>query len=442
MVKKRNSFSKSLSSDTMDSSCNTSSYTPRSQLSIETSDLEFPSSNEPATESGQPNHEYIDISDLFSPHADQKEPTSDQPMDFTPIDNFNQREINTPHLKLENPFNSIQHTSQAVEMALAAEIELPSPWVDVAILASKPVLPTAPVTSACVALPTEIPSYVNLPFNASSIISDFGQQISPAVSSSSTVLSPSSTKEPVTTDFSNLSLDDFSLDSTTNAAGKTELFEAQNIFDRILMEGNQMDTNDPETTLKQQMEADAILNDILMSIDSMQNQSKSMIDIQSQPEEVSPVSSSESFSHTEMPNLLPSPIPVEETTITSNCSTKAKCDSTSGTNGCCKTENRTPKPRVVNRKTCCTTEKTPRNLNPIQTKNLITSLATSPCCAVKTEHPTGSSSSSSKCTCKSPTEGITNGCCVVICLKTLEHIRNALNSSTVNLIRCSSSGVI
>lgn len=55
--------------------------------------------------------------------------------------------------------------SKGIELALASEIEIPSPWIDVSVLAAKPLIPAAPLTSSCVALPIGVTSYVDLPFN-------------------------------------------------------------------------------------------------------------------------------------------------------------------------------------------------------------------------------------------------------------------------------------
>lgn len=56
-----------------------------------------------------------------------------------------------------------QNTNEAVQLSLANEVEMGSPWVDISVLANKSVIPSTPVTSSCVALSTAVPTYVNLP---------------------------------------------------------------------------------------------------------------------------------------------------------------------------------------------------------------------------------------------------------------------------------------
>lgn len=67
---------------------------------------------------------------------------------------------------INNGTNIASGTNEALQMALANEIEMNSPWVDISELASKSssIIPSTPVTqSACIALSTAVPTYINLP---------------------------------------------------------------------------------------------------------------------------------------------------------------------------------------------------------------------------------------------------------------------------------------
>uniref|UniRef100_A0A182M5U4 C2H2-type domain-containing protein n=1 Tax=Anopheles culicifacies TaxID=139723 RepID=A0A182M5U4_9DIPT len=96
----------------------------------------------------------IDIVNDQSPKAQQVDVIPPDPNSIvTPADEFSFVQVND------------FHESKALELALAAEEELNPQWIDISMLQSKPLAALDPVTSACVALPTNVPSYVDLSFN-------------------------------------------------------------------------------------------------------------------------------------------------------------------------------------------------------------------------------------------------------------------------------------
>lgn len=378
------------------------------------------------------NNDYIDYTELLSKGPDETE------MDFSTFDDYGtqMQDVNTPPVKAENPFNERQQpqTSQAVQMALASEIEIPSPWIDVAVLASKPVIPTDPVTSACLALPTAIPSYVDLAFNVNTAASNYYHQ-------TDTLLSQS-TDLDVGDNFENLNLDDFSLAAVNRVdnSNENEINESESLVDRLLEDANQMDISSENQTVAQQLEADSILNDILMSIDNLQNAIQG-------PSTNSVIAESDSNGGNEKASRSKGSTLQEITAdadicscVNCQCDQKAGCSGGCGPNKSCKSDNNISATiNETDKKSDCCGGKKPNNvkkttnLNVKEATNLITSMAISPCCSTSVQ-------GGSECSCKSPIEGIKNGCCVVICLKTLEHLRSVLNSSTVNLIKCSGAG--
>lgn len=381
------------------------------------------------------NHDYIDYTELLSTSKGSDETD----MDFSAFEDYSSQmqDVNTPQIKEENPFNNDRQqpqTSQAVQMALASEIEIPSPWIDVAVLASKPVIPTDPVTSACLALPTGIPSYVDLGFNVNTAATNYYQQ-------NETLLSQSPDLD-VGDNFENLNLDDFSLTAVNRVDNnkENEINESESLVDRLLEDANRMDVSSENQTVAQQLEADSILNDILMSIDNLQNAIQG-------PATNSVIAASESIDGKERTSKNKRSTLQEITAdadicscVNCECDQKAGCTGGCGPNKSCKSDNTVviATNETEKKSGCCggtkaNNIKKTANLNVKEATNLITSMATSPCCSTTVQGGT-------ECSCKSPLEGIKNGCCVVICLKTLEHLRSVLNSSTVNLIKCSGAG--
>lgn len=517
-------------------------------------------------------NQFLNLSNIFDPLPHRKHDgvcqatdPKESKMDFSNyIINFSDTiplaEINTPQIKMENPFNNIQ--SQAVQMALASEVEIPSPWVDVAVLASKPVIPTAPVTSACLALPTGIPSYVDMPFNMNAASTDFveinsnrtneNQEQQDNQSSSTNTLE-------VGNHFENLNLDDFALDCgngggggccrNTPTAAETvqsllptitenlpnqksnendgELTDSDNIVDTLLSDTNQMDTIVENQTAAQQLEADSILDELLMSIDNAQNQTQPVliepsadefINLQNIPTLINASNSASVFGSTLQEITADADIC---SCVNCECDQKLGCQGGCGPSNPCKDIRNTclqnqqsqhphqldqqhqdqqepmqihqhSKPdesivlmdvdvpseipqvvvRPATKSGCCGNKSKnvkqivaaprvkhpekkppvaavkPKPLNSLEASNLVTSLMTSSCCGNSDDSNSTSNSkpgvpgcsSGGSCTCKSPMEGISNGCCVVICLKTLDQLRNMLNSNTINMIRCSGAG--
>ena len=414
-------------------------------------------------------------------------------------------------------------TSQAYQVAYAAEEEIPTPWVDAGVLVSKPILPMAPVTSACVAIPTEVPSYVNLQSNYSNALPMVNQQYSSVTGNSNSTINPNMQMEVdnelAIGSINNSNPMNSTLSSATNNLAQEVNALQENIED--LLKNTNYNSDDD-------METESLLNDILMTID---NNTSLLQETLQQAEEV-PIDGSgliEVDLRSEKPTLK------QITADAGICScTNCRCDKTKDCQGGCSSDKPCGKKQqiVKGEKSGCCSKKTKANkaLSKRETEmnqNIedvamllqnLTSMgsskkggccgggsnttvtqanannkssccsgkavqptATSSCCSGKAVQPTATSSCCSKpepkpvssncystpeqtnntssccssattkaiasssntkaiknstCTCKSPSEGVANGCCVVICIKTLQALRKVLTRKNLNLMLC------
>ncbi|XP_055607058.1 zinc finger protein ZXDC-like [Uranotaenia lowii] len=317
----------------------------------------------------------------------------------------------------EEPFNLLDfHESKALEMALASEEEFNSPWVDISVLETKP-LALDPVTSSCVALPTNVPSYVDLPFNVN--VADFVQS------------------------------------DVGNSDG--DLFMGS-YYDEGLLEANaskEIDEaiqNSEHNVTDRKRETDTILNELFL-------------------EGLLPSSSDsvETSQDTNNNNLCPEPVKTLKD-ITADADicrcVNCQCDPLQGCiGGCgpdrpCQTSQQPMQPLVES----MPTNPSLQNFNSLyqtQQETVPVPPKSGGCCGGKkganqpqqeTQYSSYNYSATPEpitdlltnilgqqgCHCSGPMEGVTKGCCVVICLKTLETLRNVLTTQP-NLIRCHSS---
>lgn len=206
-----------------------------------------------------------------------------------------------------------------------------------------------------------------------------------------------------------------------------------NIIDSLLSE-NEFDF----LTSRRDFESDeAFLNDLLKSIDEIAGKSPRPQD-QSQPLDnvpQQPIPSTNSNSSESTINVTDSQS-FSETKQTDELRESDDCCSDSPSSKCCKgstTSTNKPQPKkscadvaLANALISCLITQTPQSTTTTPKSN-------SACCS--------SSSDNNKCSCQSPHEGLSNGCCIVICLKTLDRIKNIIrNNSSLN-IRCNNHAV-
>lgn len=312
----------------------------------------------------------------------------------------------------EAAFNLVDfHESKALEMALASEEEFNAPWVDISVLGTKP-LALDPVTSSCVALPTSVPSYVDLPFNVN--VADFVEAA-----------------DPVTSTGEELFLDSYDYDENLmEENARKEIDEAIQISEQNVAKQEQQDT-------------DNILNELFME---GLLPAATVADSEDQQQD----GNNNNVVYTEPP------IKTTLKDITADADicrcVNCQCDPNHGCVGGCGPENpcRPHSNHHSHHETATIFPNLYQSNQPVQPAPVpLPAPAKSGCCggtaAKKPPEPSSPLDLFTNllrqqgCSCSGPSEGVAKGCCVVICLKTLETLKQVLTQQP-NLIRCHSGG--
>ncbi|XP_053685052.1 zinc finger protein ZXDC [Sabethes cyaneus] len=319
----------------------------------------------------------------------------------------------------EAPFSLADfHESKALEMALASEEEFNAPWVDISVLESKP-LALDPVTSSCVALPTSVPSYVDLPFNVG--VADFAEP------------------EPNGNNVE-LFMPNYYNENLLEENVRKEIDKAIQISERNVANQEQMGSEDTDTILNE-----LFLEGLLPSTDQIPDTNNNN---NSNANCMGPVKTLKDIT--------------AEADICRciNC----RCDPLQGCVGGCGPDSPCRPHSVPSQQQ----QQQPQLIGSLQPQNQQTQAITksneqlistrkqpelqpSGCCSSRASASSATTSAEpisdllssllgqQSCSCSGgPAEGLSKGCCVVICLKTLETLKKVLTTQP-NLIRCHSS---
>uniref|UniRef100_A0A087Z6Z3 C2H2-type domain-containing protein n=2 Tax=Anopheles darlingi TaxID=43151 RepID=A0A087Z6Z3_ANODA len=385
---------------------------------------------------------------------------------------------------MEEPYNYTQlntdfHESKALELALATEEELNPQWIDISMLQTKPLAALDPVTSACVALPTNVPSYVDLSFNVN--VADFlpGTDIEPIGSRDDPADDPISSRVYSAIDvgcyFDENMLEsanatvqiDQAIQNSERAVGVKQ--EEQEETDKLINElfaDEFLPKLDAQSVVGTNHPSDLLVNSAVTVPEFVPQDAPTL------PMLVETMALADSLPQ------LPDPITKTLKDITADADicrcVNCQCDPMNGCIGGCGPENpcRTMTGGVVDEtvqpfsdaRTGITfvteNQSTPISSLPVaqpqptQT-NTPSTVPSSTCCKGAT--PAANESieampkitdqieplanmlkSLQKCSCSGPRDGHSPSCCVVICLKTLETLKRVLSTHS-SLIQCHSS---